>query len=285
MLLLFHTLLLLCLAWVGSADFKLSLPSKGQSYSVSNGKASVKVAWTDDGDTPSLDKLNSVTFVLCTGPSSSIVAFLTIKKGLTAADLEGGGTSGGDKKSITLDIDASAGASGVYFIQVYAVYGTGNTIHYTNRFALKGMTGSKKPSGSLSDASPLPIKDPAGNNAVTAAAALTLPLDHSKSYTVPYTLQTGLIRYAPMQMQPGTTITAKSWKRQYPTSAVTYYSAYRTSLDCLSTNTPGWSYTRESALNYASPALDPAYVGSWYPATKKVVQPTLMPFSQYGHFH
>lgn len=39
-------------------------------------------------------------------------------------------------------------------------------------------------------------------------------------YAVTYTAQTGLIKYAPMQIPPGTKITAKVAKAKYPTSSV-----------------------------------------------------------------
>lgn len=37
-------------------------------------------------------------------------------------------------------------------------------------------------------------------------------------YTIPYQLQSGPTRYAPMAKKPGTSITAKTATRQYPTS-------------------------------------------------------------------
>lgn len=39
-----------------------------------------------------------------------------------------------------------------------------------------------------------------------------------KGYTVPYNLQTGPTRYAPMAKKPGTSITARTASPQYPTS-------------------------------------------------------------------
>lgn len=54
----------------------------------------------------------------------------------------------------------------------------------------------------------------AGGGAITDAGAIS-PKD---PHTVPYAEQTGTIRYAPVPKQPGTTITAKTPKRQFPTS-------------------------------------------------------------------
>jgi len=49
---------------------------------------------------------------------------------------------------------------------------------------------------------------------------------YSNSYVVPYTMQTGPIRYAPMQPQPGTQITAQSASMAYPTSSVSVATTY-----------------------------------------------------------
>ena len=42
--------------------------------------------------------------------------------------------------------------------------------------------------------------------------------DAGRKFTIPYQLQTGPTRYAPMAKKPGTAITAKTASRQYPTS-------------------------------------------------------------------
>jgi hypothetical protein len=49
---------------------------------------------------------------------------------------------------------------------------------------------------------------------------------YSNSFVVPYTMQTGPIRYAPMQPQPGTQITAQSASMAYPTSSVSVATTY-----------------------------------------------------------
>lgn len=59
-----------------------------------------------------------------------------------------------------------------------------------------------------------------------AAAAGDIPADATGKYTIPYPLQTGATRYAPMAKLPGTTITAKSAIRQYPTSSYEIATTY-----------------------------------------------------------
>lgn len=224
------------------------------------------IKWDDDGLSPSADSFTSLTVVLCTGSNSNIQAVLTIASGISP-----------DSKSYSASIPVGVGASGVYFIQLYAVYPSGYSIHYTSRFELDSMTGSVKPTGLLNDNAPPAVQkvnNNGANNDGEATNTLTLPADISKSFTVPYPQQTGLIKFAPMQSQPGLTVTKLLWSRKYPTSAVTYYTTRRASLDCLSTVTPGWNYDRISLPNGASPAENPTSVGSWYPATKNLVKPT-----------
>ena len=90
--------------------------------------------------------------------------------------------------------------------------------------------------------------------------------DTSASFTIPYTLQSGLRRYAPMQMQPGTKVTATTWTRAFPTSAVTFYSTKGPKPNALVTTTPPWSYSYSSEVNWASVA---PYPTNWYPASQR----------------
>ena len=73
-----------------------------------------------------------------------------------------------------------------------------------------------------------------------------------------------------MQLQPATRVTAKTWKRKYATSEVTYYYTLRNSVDQHTTVTPGWSYTITADSNYATPAPMPADNGGWYNPRKRL---------------
>lgn len=137
------------------------------------------------------------------------------------------------------------GADGPYFVQVNGFMGAGGTggqsITYTNRFDLTGMKGTAIKPFDGGDTSP---PGPSDQN---------LPQDQVSTLAdVPYTAQTGRFRYAPMQLQPGTTVTrALKASRRYPTSHVTYFSSYYGQPSVFSTITPGWSYTFSSMTNYA----------------------------------
>lgn len=143
-------------------------------------------------------------------------------------------------------------------MQIYAAYRAGYTLHYSGRFTLKGMDGV------LTVTFPPVnyITGPDGGTSITTGAAGAV-ID-TRSFTVPYTKQTGISRFAPMQQQPGDSVTATEWTRKYETSAVTYFSKLQSSMEQLTTITPGWSYTRPSDYNYATPAPFPTNNGGWY---------------------
>lgn len=226
-------------------DVSITAPKAGDSYSASGGSASVDIKWIDstddDDDQFSLSKVKTYTISLCTGPSSSIECFATILK---AESL--------DDNKYTASVKASAADDGYYFFQIYAVFpNSAATIHYTNRFELTDMTGSTNTltvKNTVTGTAP-----PAQTNGADASSF------DSKSFTVPYTLQTGKTRFAPMQTQPGSKAkTDESWSRKFPTSSVNYYTSASPSPVVLSTITPGWSYTINSKANWASPAPTPS---------------------------
>ncbi|KAH3666603.1 hypothetical protein WICMUC_005587 [Wickerhamomyces mucosus] len=264
---LFNTLLLL-LSFVSKyalGDVAISKPLSDQTYSASSGSVSIGIAWIESNASPALGDITSYTFTLCTGPNSDIYAFKDSVVKVEASELNG-------KFQYTFNIDASEGADGDYYIQVYAVTSEGFTIHYTKRFTLTDMTGSYQPTVGL-------VSNPPDAQTSLSTGATVISIN-SASFSIPYTSQTGYTRYAPMQLQPGTKVTKgkSDWTRKYPTSAVTYYTSIRTTMDQSSTITPGWSYSWTSAINWASPAPFPSENGGWYNPSVKLLSrtPTLV---------
>ena len=99
---------------------------------------------------------------------------------------------------------------------------SGSVTNYSPRFSLTGMTGTfpqnvqdgiKAITGTAGPATEKSAQNQQGANGVAAGAP-------AGAYTVPYTMQTGSIKYAPMQGRPGTKITAQSPTPKYPTSSV-----------------------------------------------------------------
>ncbi|CAN6671861.1 cell wall synthesis protein Kre9p [Trichomonascus vanleenenianus] len=200
------------------------------SFSASQG---ITVKWTLDSNDPTTSQLQNPTLSLCTGPNSNIYCFKT--------PLQSGFTLTAKSLVASLAELSTEGASGSYYLQFYAGLATGgHSIHYSDRFTLTGMTGSKQPS-SGGDTTPPPDDVETGGNPSSLAG-------------VPYTAQTGNTRLAPMQTQPGTTVTRPlKVTRRNPTSAVTYYSTPRmAAAQQQTTLTPSWSYTFSAATNYAS---------------------------------
>lgn len=241
-----------------SADVDITSPSLGDSYSGSSGSASVKIAWDDSDDSDSdksLDNVKSYTILLCTGPDedNNIQCLETALVPLQTID----------SHETTVKIDNTLVPNGYYYFQIYTVFNSGGvTIHYSPRFKLTGMSGT---TGTLDVTE-------TGSVPGSYVSGFTTATVNSDSFTVPYTLQTGKTRYAPMQTQPGSTVTATTWSMKFPTSAVTYYSTKLASPIVQSTITPGWSYTAESAVNYASVAPYPTY---WYAASERVSKATI----------
>lgn len=245
-------LALLAYFHVAHSQIVITRPEAGAVFEASNGEVAIPIAWQDDGQVPTDDSISSYTFVICTGPNNAIYC-LEKTPVIKASDLS--------ENAYTPIFDADLAADGLYYVQIYAQLNSGgDMIRYTNRILLTGMTGSMAATGSGAS--------PYGETNDEAAQ------DTSASFTVPYTAQTGKTRYAPMQMQPGSTVTATTWSRRFPSSAVTYYSTFRPNPEVLSTVTPGWSYTMSSLVNYATPAPFPSEV-SWYPASNKLVSATL----------
>ncbi|CDK28796.1 unnamed protein product [Kuraishia capsulata CBS 1993] len=231
------------------ADVEITSPAGGETYTVDGNTVSLTLKWKDDGDDPSIKTVTSYTFKLCTGPNTD----------MDCTELQVDSTK---ETSFSVDVDADTGKSGNYFFQLTAVYtDNGYTIHYSPRFKLAGMTGSSKASGSGTE--PDPQISVSVDNTVASA-----------SFSVTYTKQTGKTRYAPMQMQPGSKVTAKTWSRRHATSSVSYYKTNTQKTLVGSTITPGWSYTMSSLVNYATPAPFPSEVG-WYAASERLKSATV----------
>ena len=134
--------------------------------------------------------------------------------------------------------------------------GTGGTVtNYSNRFSLSGMTGTfpatvtKGLSGLSGTGGPATENNfaAAGANAAAAGGGAV-----AAGATVTYTLQTGAIRYAPMQGKPGTTITAKSATPQYPTSSVSIATTWLPTPVAVTTQTVLATYSTSSHANTVS---------------------------------
>lgn len=230
-----------------NADVIAVLPMAGRKFTVSGSSVTITVGWIDNQDYPILsDDIDYYTLTLCSGPNSKIESIKALATKVDADDV----TLDGIIYKYDVTVDSDIAASGVFFIQIYAAGSFGYTIHYTSRFTISGLTGSIVAS-SAGDVTTPPSAQYSINTGTTSAASI-----NSASFSIPYPSQSGISKFAPMQTQPGTTVTkpTASWTRQFPTSAYTYYTtiAAGSLRDCTTTVTPGWSYYITSYINYQS---------------------------------
>ena len=224
------------------ADMKFTAPKAGKKFTASGGKVKVDIKWDDDGSDLNFKDIEKYIVSLCTGPNDDIEC--TALEQVT--DLT--------KKSYTASIDASAFPNGWYYFQMYNKYDLGTSILYTDRFQLKGMDGGSKIFGSTMS---LSVALTATGEAPLAQTEGDEQDVDSRSFSVTYTKQTGRTRYAPMQTQPGKSITYTSMTRRFPTSSYSAYSTYKKSPNVMTTITPGWDYTPASKPNGATIAPFP----------------------------
>jgi hypothetical protein len=111
------------------------------------------------------------------------------------------------------------------FVGMIATARAGGSITvFSDRFTLKGMTGIF-PAAVQSDLAS--ISGTSGPQPVNVQIEdRELGQRQEASYAIPYPLQDGLTKYAPMQAVPGTSITAVNTSPLYPSSSVVLASTY-----------------------------------------------------------
>ena len=144
----------------------------------------------------------------------------------------------------------------ISFLKMISVATAGGTvINYSSRFSIAGMTGVFPANVVAGIGAISGTAGPATeNNVVQKQARSSSSIDPNDPYAVPYTLQTGLTKYAPMQPQPPTKITAQSATPLWPTSSVVFAMTWlpRPSQVTTSTQTP--TYSVSSMENTVSPS-------------------------------
>jgi hypothetical protein len=130
---------------------------------------------------------------------------------------------------------------------------------YSARFGLTGMTGvlnAAQLQGITAAGSDTTYVIPAAHGIVTAGAAAgttaAAAVPEAGLYTVPYNLQTGFIKYAPMQPIPGTKITKKTASMMNPSSAFTIFTTYAPPASITYTVTESQTLTHSSRENPVS---------------------------------
>ena len=215
------------------ADVKVVTPAAGASIS----GTTLDIEWEESGTDPPLSEFVNYSLFLCAGgdTESTYIPVATL--------VSGGSFKKGSSISITLQPGVGADTENAYFLKFLNAAPGGSIVNYSDRFSLTSMDGTFPPvvldglktvSGTAGPPTENDIQTPQNNPAAAPAA----PAAASASYALPYTMQTGPIRYAPMPKIGQTSITAKAPSMQYPTSAYDIARTYLGSADCISTAVP-----------------------------------------------
>lgn len=166
-----------------------------------------------------------------------------------AAVVTQGDFSTGNQAEGTITAGLADSTKNAYFLKMISVAtGGGQVINYSNRFSISGMTGTA--AATYKDAVPGGTDGPDGednaaNNADSGAATSAAGTGDG----VPYPLQTGLTKYAPMQPIPPTKITKKQYSPLYPTSAVTIATTWLPTPSIVTTVTASQTFSVSSMEN------------------------------------
>ncbi|QDS69771.1 hypothetical protein FKW77_010287 [Venturia effusa] len=231
------------------ADVKFTSPAGGETFT---GGGSIKAAWTDSGNAPSISDLSTYQLFLCAGgndPGTFIQLASITEKGL----FSNGNTAEGTVAAGVGD-DAPANA---YFLKMISVASTGGTVtNYSPRFSLSGMTGTFPANVQLGAKGVSGASGPPSDNQIAGAGGAVPAGGVAESFSLPFAEQTGPIRYAPMQKYPPTKITAKTKTPLYATSPYTVATTYLPILQGVTTQTGSvtWSFSQYENTVAAAPA-------------------------------
>ncbi|RKF54309.1 Cell wall synthesis protein KRE9 [Erysiphe neolycopersici] len=223
---------------------QITNPVAGASIS---GGAIFTVTWEESGDPPLIDDLNSYELFLYTGTDASPQQLYSLKNGAFVT---------GNSESVTIPVGTGGSMTNAYFLGLVSTATKGGTItSFSYRFTLTGMEGS------LPVAVKAALEKISSNSrpkVINKVAAVTTPefLDVGL-WEIPYNLQTGLTKYAPMQPIPPTAITATNTKALWPTSFVEFAKTLMPMPSQVTTITQSQTFSVSSRTNTAAPASQP----------------------------
>ncbi|AGO12224.1 AaceriAEL134Wp [[Ashbya] aceris (nom. inval.)] len=237
------------------ADVSVLKPEMGSRFSAKSGKAQFELVWRIDESTyPKADEIEIYNVTLCGGPLDKLTCMMNLANDVLPSDVK----EENGELSLALSVDANIVADGMYMVQLTANAGVmGYTINYSKRFYLEDMKGPQKITATA------PLDHPLWGEVHITAHKDGQLFDPTAEYaSVPYLSQTARTRYAPMQTQPATKISATTWVNPHPVTSVSYFSVIRSDLLYQQT-TITRSRTYEISLhpNFATPLPHPS---TWY---------------------
>ncbi|TGO29987.1 hypothetical protein BPAE_0009g00850 [Botrytis paeoniae] len=203
------------------APFAIAYPtfSAPAAAAVETAATPFTVTWADNGDAPAIADITTYQLHVCAGSSTG--ADLKVIYAVTTSATLGSTVS----TSVTVPAVSGSSVTNAYFMRMIATTASGTVTVYSNRFSISGMTGSFGATYTITGtAGPATV-----NNVADTAVASSSGTADDGVYGTPYQSQTGLTRYAPMGLMPGTTITATNTEPQYPTSSVALATTYLSS--------------------------------------------------------
>ncbi|KAK5942468.1 Cell wall synthesis protein kre9 precursor [Knufia obscura] len=195
------------------ADIAFSSPKAGATIKGST----IDVTFADGPGDPSINDFTSYTLQLCAGgnDADSYTPILTFT--------DKGDLSSPDYPAEITSLTIGGNTKNAYFLRTIGVAPGGTVINYSSRFTLSDMTGTFSPAVEAGLADVSGTDGPETDNQIAnpqnaAVAPGASAAAGGPEYQVPYSMQTGVIRYAPMAVRAPSKITAKGDARQYPTS-------------------------------------------------------------------
>ena len=125
----------------------------------------------------------------------------------------------------------------------------GTITSYSSRFTLTGMSGTFSAAVTTANAGVTSADPPAAKNALANAGNAATGTVAEGIFGTPYTLQTGLTKYAPMQPVPPTAITKTATAPLWPTSAVQFASTFLPIPSVVTTLTQSQTFSVASHAN------------------------------------
>ncbi|KAF1913160.1 hypothetical protein BDU57DRAFT_521874 [Ampelomyces quisqualis] len=235
-----------------SAGISFTSPKAGATLTAGS---AIEVKWEESSDGPKLADLQTYELSLCAGGNTA-GTFLPVRVITTQGSFAVSNIASG---LIGTDVGEDS-PKNAYFLKMTAVgKNGGQLVTYSDRFSYSGMKGTFDPIVKKGAADISGTSGPAADDKVVKPGApVGDPVGAASDFEVAYTMQTGTIRYAPMQPVPGKSVTAKgNPKPLYPTSSVSIATSRLPIPKVEKTITQSQTYSVQSRENTVAAAPHP----------------------------
>ncbi|MCJ1319938.1 hypothetical protein MMC15_005274 [Xylographa vitiligo] len=259
MLIRLPALLALVLPFV-IADVEFLTPAPGASEPAGS---TITATWQDSKNAPALTSLAGYTILLMVGGDTDA----TSQQVPTVPAAIAGNHNLGTSITFTVPVTGGPPDKNAYFLKITSAptSGGGTVVNYSQRFSVSGMTGawpSPAIQAAFTTTKGILTAVPATVNTITNGVPNAPPAGGGVAdgqYGVSYQFQTtGLTKYAPMQLRPGSTITATNTAPLFPPSIFTVAPTYLPTPSIVTTITQSVTFSVTSIVNPASPAPMPS---------------------------